>query len=57
MKNINRMIDDLEMLSVEEQDQLAERLIARNSPLAVVLSTKINIAHQDKFYVEEGING
>jgi len=50
MANLNRMIDDLEMLSIEEQDELAQRLLDRNSGLAVTLSTKINIAHQDKFY-------
>jgi len=50
MANLNRMIDDLEMLSTEEQDELAQRLLDRNSGLAVTLSTKINIAHQDKFY-------
>ena len=52
MANLNRMIDDLEMLSIEEQDELAQRLLDRNSGLAVTLSTKINIAHQDKFYTD-----
>ena len=52
MANLNRMIDDLEMLSIEEQDELAQRLLDRNSGLAVTLSTKINIAHQDKYYTD-----
>lgn len=52
MANLNRMIDDLEMLSAAEQDEFAQRLLDRNSGLAVALSTKINIAHQDKFYTD-----
>lgn len=56
MANLNRMIDDLEMLSIEEQDELAQRLLDRNSGLAVTLSTKINIAHQDKFYTDSVVD-
>ena len=56
MANLNRMIDDLEMLSIEEQDELAQRLLDRNSGLAVTLSTKINIAPQDKFYTDSGVD-
>ena len=56
MANLNRMIDDLEMLSIEEQDKFAQRLLDRNSGLAVTLSTKINIAHQDKFYTDSVVD-
>ena len=35
MANLNRIIDDLEMLSIAEQDELAQRLLDRNSGLAV----------------------
>jgi len=52
MANLNRIIDDLEMLSVAEQDKFAQRLLDRNGGLAVTLSTKINIAHQDKHYTD-----
>ena len=37
----------------KDQDEFVELLIDRNSPLAVTISTKINIAHQDKFYAKE----
>ena len=56
MANLNRMIDDLEMLSAAEQDEFAQRLLDRNSGLAVTLSTKINIAHQDKFYTDSVVD-
>ena len=57
MFNYDNVIKQLEAMSSKDQDEFAGKLIERNSPLAVVLSTKINIAHQDKFYLEEGING
>ena len=57
MFNYDNVIKQLEAMSSKDQDEFAGKIIERNSPLAVVLSTKINIAHQDKFYVEEGING
>ena len=57
MFNYDNIIKQLEAMSYKDQDEFAEKLIERNSPLAVAISTKINIAHQDKFYVEEGING
>ena len=37
-------------MSPAHQDEFAQRLIEKNSSLAVAMSTKINIAHQDKYY-------
>jgi hypothetical protein len=58
--NMNRVIEDLEKMSPIQQDILAARLINSNASLAVAIATKINIAHQDKFYtdsVEVAYNG
>jgi len=52
MVNLNRMINDLEMLSSSEQDKFAQMLLNRNGGLAAAISTKINIAHQDKYYTD-----
>lgn len=52
MFNYNKIIDQLEYMSAEEQDEFAQKLLDRNSGLAVAISTKINIAHQDKFYTD-----
>lgn len=57
---MNRVIEDLEKMSPIQQDILAARLINSNASLAVAIATKINIAHQDKFYtdsVEVAYNG
>ena len=53
MFNYENIIKQLEAMSYKDQDEFAELLIDRNSPLAVTISTKINIAHQDKFYAKE----
>lgn len=50
MFNYNKIIDQLEIMSAKEQDEFAQKLLDRNGGLAVAISTKINIAHQDKFY-------
>ena len=52
MFNYNKIIDQLEYMSAEEQDVFAQKLLDRNSGLAIAISTKINIAHQDKFYTD-----
>ena len=52
MFNYDNIIKQLEAMSFKEQDEFAQKLIDRNSPLAVTISTKINIAHQDKFYTD-----
>ena len=52
MYNYNKIIDQLEAMSPADQDEFAQRLLERNSGLAVTLSTKINIAHQDKYYTD-----
>ena len=52
MFNYNKIIDQLEYMSAEEQDEFAQKLLDRNSGLAIAISTKINIAHQDKFYTD-----
>ena len=47
MYNYANIIRQLEAMSPIHQDEFAQRLIEKNSSLAV---TKINIAHQDKYY-------
>ena len=47
--NINRQ---LEAMSPAHQDEFAQVLIEKNSGLAAAISTKINIAHQDKYYTD-----
>ena len=39
-------------MSPAHQDEFAQKLLERNGGLAVTLSTKINIAHQDKYYTD-----
>ena len=39
-------------MSPIHQDEFAQKLIEKNSGLAVAMSTKINIAHQDKYYTD-----
>ena len=50
MYNYANIIRQLEAMSPAHQDEFAQRLIEKNSSLAVTMSTKINIAHQDKYY-------
>jgi hypothetical protein len=52
MYNYNKIIDQLEAMPPAHQDEFAQRLLERNGGLAVTLSTKINIAHQDKYYTD-----
>ena len=52
MFNYDTIIKQLEAMSPIHQDEFAQKLIEKNSGLAVTLSTKINIAHQDKFYTD-----
>ena len=52
MYNYNKIIDQLEAMSPANQDEFAQKLLERNGGLAVNLSTKINIAHQDKYYTD-----
>ena len=40
------------MLTPIHQDEFAQKLIEKNSGLAAAISTKINIAHQDKYYTD-----
>ena len=39
-------------MSPAHQDEFAQVLIEKNSGLAAAISTKINIAHQDKYYTD-----
>ena len=50
MFNYANIIRQLEAMSPTHQDEFAQKLIEKNSGLAVAMSTKINIAHQDKYY-------
>tara|TARA_Y100001978_G_scaffold180038_1_gene175274 strand:- start:478 stop:690 length:213 start_codon:yes stop_codon:yes gene_type:complete len=50
MYNYDTIIKQLEAMTPAHQDEFAQKLIEENSSLAVTLSTKINIAHQDKYY-------
>ena len=50
MFNYANIIRQLEAMSPIHQDEFAQKLIEKNSGLAVAMSTKINIAHQDKYY-------
>ena len=52
MFNYDTIIKQLEAMSAIHQDEFAQKLLDRNSGLAVAISTKINIAHQDKFYTD-----
>ena len=52
MYNYNKIIDQLEAMSPAQQDEFAQRLLERNGGLATAISTKINIAHQDKYYTD-----
>ena len=36
----------------DHQDEFAQKLLERNGGLAAAISTKINIAHQDKYYTD-----
>ena len=46
------IIKQLEAMSPIHQDEFAQKLIEKNSGLAAAISTKINIAHQDKYYTD-----
>ena len=50
MYNYDTIIKQLEAMSPAHQDEFAQKLINENSSLAVTHSTKINIAHQDRYY-------
>ena len=52
MFNYDTIIKELESMSPIHQDEFAQKLIEKNSGLAAALSTKINIAHQDKYYTD-----
>ena len=52
MYNYNKIIDQLEAMPPAHQDEFAQKLIEKNSGLAAAISTKINIAHQDKYYTD-----
>ena len=52
MYNYDTIIKQLEAMSPAHQDEFAQKLINENSSLAVTLSTKINIAHQDRYYTD-----
>ena len=52
MFNYDTIIKQLEAMSPIRQDEFAQKLLERNGGLAVTLSTKINIAHQDKYYTD-----
>lgn len=52
MFNYDTIIKQIEAMNNTEQQEFAEKLLDKNSSLAVGLSTLINIAHQDKFYTD-----
>ena len=52
MFNYANIIRQLEAMSPSHQDEFAQRLIEKNSGLGAAISTKINIAHQDKYYTD-----
>ena len=52
MFNYDTIIKQLEAMSSNHQDEFAQKLIEKNSGLAAAISTKINIAHQDKYYTD-----
>ena len=52
MFNYDTIIKQLEAMSPAHQDEFAQKLLERNSGLAAAISTKINIAHQDKYYTD-----
>ena len=52
MFNYANIIRQLEAMSPTHQDEFAQKLIEKNSGLAAAISTKINIAHQDKYYTD-----
>ena len=52
MYNYDTIIKQLQAMSPAHQDEFAQKLINENSSLAVTLSTKINIAHQDRYYTD-----
>tara|TARA_B100000131_G_scaffold81496_1_gene78385 strand:- start:182 stop:424 length:243 start_codon:yes stop_codon:yes gene_type:complete len=52
MFNYDTIIKQLEAMSPAHQDEFAQKLIEKNSGLATAISTKINIAHQDKYYTD-----
>ena len=47
MFNYDTIIKQLESMSPIHQDEFAQKLIEKNS-----ISTKINIAHQDRYYTD-----
>jgi hypothetical protein len=49
---ITDLVELLEAMSSEEQDELATQLINKYPSVGAALATKINIAHQDRFYTE-----
>ena len=52
MFNYDTIIKQLEAMSPAHQDEFAQKLLERNGGLATAISTKINIAHQDKYYTD-----
>ena len=52
MFNYANIIRQLEAMSPIHQDEFAQKLIEKNSGLGAAISTKINIAHQDKYYTD-----
>ena len=52
MFNYDTIIKQLEAMSPIHQDEFAQKLIEKNSGLGAAISTKINIAHQDKYYTD-----
>ena len=43
-------VEMMARMTATEQDEFVEMLMDKGPELAVVISTKINIAHQDKYY-------
>ena len=50
--DMNMYVDMLARMTTTEQDEFVNTLMDKWPDLAVLISTKINIAHQDKYYTD-----
>ena len=50
--DMNMYVDMLARMTTTEQDEFVNMLMDKWPELAVLISTKINIAHQDKYYTD-----
>ena len=50
--DMDMYVDMLARMTTTEQDEFVNTLMDKWPDLAVLISTKINIAHQDKYYTD-----